>query len=160
MPYTDSVKILGVILDEVLAWSPQAALSSKKCFAALSRLRKCQNYIPQPTKLILVKSLVFPHLAYCASLFLDLSVDITRKLERYKNEALRFALDLRKFDHISFAYLTHDILIYTARCDYLSICLLASTLLNDEPQYLTAKFEARVKKTHGSRHCHAPPALS
>ena len=153
VPYSDSVKILGVVLDSSLTWSFRAAITTKKCFAALSRLRKCQNCHLEQTKLILVKTLVFPYLDYCAGLFLDMSTDICEKLQRCKNAALRFAFGLCKFDHISHLYPAHDILSFTARRDYLCICLMASILRNGEPWYLTDKFAFRQLEKTGSKRC-------
>ena len=102
--------------------------------------RKCQEFIPQPIKLMLVKSLVFPHLHYCAALFLDMTVELCGKMQRCKNAALRFALGLRKFDHITSSYAACNILEYTARRDFLCVCLLASILRVSEPRYLADKF--------------------
>ncbi|OXU27307.1 hypothetical protein TSAR_003191 [Trichomalopsis sarcophagae] len=57
----ESLKVLGVTLDSTLSWRAQCNVVARKTFAALSKLRKCRNFLPPDTRLMLVKSLVFPH---------------------------------------------------------------------------------------------------
>ena len=129
----DSIKILDVTLDSTLLWSQQCASTAKKCYGALARLRKCSDYIPRDTKLMLVKVLVFPYLNYCASLFLSLTVDMYKKLDRCKNAALRFATGVKKYEHITPTYVANGILRYRDRRAYMCICLLACILRLSEP---------------------------
>ena len=89
--YEEAVKILGVTLDNSLTWIPHCIATAKKCHAALGRLRKCNDILPSSVKLLLIKALVFPHLDYCAGLFLNLSKEMALKLDRSKNAALPFA---------------------------------------------------------------------
>ncbi|OXU21145.1 hypothetical protein TSAR_000645 [Trichomalopsis sarcophagae] len=67
-----SLKILGVVIDSTLSWREQCNIMARKCFAALSRLRKCRSYLTKDTRFLLIKTLIFPYLDYWASAFLDL----------------------------------------------------------------------------------------
>ena len=109
--------------------------------------------IPRSTKLVLVKALVFPLFDYCCGLLLDLSKEHCVKLQRCINAALRFALGLNRFEHITPAYSTHDLMKFTVRCDFMCVCLLANILANGKPSYLYDKFEFRPTNKFGSRRC-------
>ena len=61
----DSLKVLGVTIDSTLSWREQCNNTAKKTFGALARLRRCQGYLPDSTKLMLIKSRVFAYLDYC-----------------------------------------------------------------------------------------------
>ncbi|OXU26039.1 hypothetical protein TSAR_005284 [Trichomalopsis sarcophagae] len=78
----DSLKILGIVLDSTLSWREQTSATAKKCFAALSRLSKCGDSLPNRTKFMLIKALIFPYFDYCASIFLNLSDELNTKLAR------------------------------------------------------------------------------
>ena len=151
LEYSDSIKILGVTLDSTLSFRTQCTITAKKCNSTLAVLRKQKDYFPSATKLHLVKALVFPHLDYCAGLFLDLSAELTTKLVRCMNAGLRFAAGLRKSDHISPTYVSNSILTYPSRRDYLCISLLASVLTSGEPVYLSRAFNFTNKK--GLKRC-------
>ena len=69
-----------------------------------------------------MKTLVFPHLDYCAGIFLDLSKELTLKLARCKNAALRFVTGTKIFEYIIPVYREKDILNYAARRDFVAIC--------------------------------------
>ena len=133
IPPSNSVKVLGTTLDNTLSWREQCNITASKSFGALARLRKCQAYLPQSTKLILIKTLVFPYLNYCAGIFLGLSKELKLKLSRCKNAALRFATD-------SADYRDTEILTYESRRDFLAICLLARIIGTNVPQHLTELF--------------------
>ena len=58
---SETLKVLGITLDSSLSWRPQCNITAKKSFGALARLRKCGPYLPDCTKLTLVKTLIFPY---------------------------------------------------------------------------------------------------
>ena len=146
----DSLKVLGITLDSTLSWREQSNTTARNCFGVLARLRKCHGYLPQNTKLTLVKTLVFPHLYYCAGIFLDLSKELTLKLARCKNAALRFVTGTRIFEHITPVYREKEILTYAARRDFVAICLLASILRSHSPRYLAEKVSFKEPVREGS----------
>ena len=100
---------------------------------------------------MLIKSLVFPYLDYCAGIFLDLSNELVLKLSIYKNAALRFAMEIKKFEYISHVYAEQEILSYESRRDYLAICLLASILKSNAPSYLAADLSSLLRQGQAVR---------
>ena len=149
----DSFKILGVTVDRILCWRCQCNRTASKCFGTLARLRRCHAFLTRDTKLMLVKSLIFPHLDYCAGVFLDLTDECERKLARCKNAALRFVTGIKIFYHITPIYREFEIITYAARRNFLAICLLAKILLSKTPAYLSANFKFIVTDELGRRRC-------
>ena len=135
-----SLQVLGITLDNTLLWRDQCNTTAKKSFGALARLRKCQGYLPQRTKLVLIKSLVFSYFEYCGGIFLNLSKEFVLKLSRCKNAALRCATGTKLFDHITPVYRDKEILTYEARRDFLAICILMSILRTNLRSYLAKHF--------------------
>ena len=119
--YSESIKLFGVELDSTLSWDQQYNQTAEKCFAALSRLRKCRDHLPCVPRLPLIKSLGFSYLDYYAGLSLSLTDDRALKLGRCKNAALRFAVGIQRHKHITSAYIANDILTYTDRRDFLIV---------------------------------------
>jgi hypothetical protein len=64
-------------------------------------LNICRNFIPRTLKPKLVVSLIFPHFYYCDIVFQDISVEVKSKLQRIQNSCVRFACNLKKYDHVS-----------------------------------------------------------
>ena len=140
-----------MVLDSKITWRDQSNATAKKSFAALARLRKHNGFLPDATKMLLVKALIFPYFDYAAGIFLDLSDELALKLSRCKNAALRFVTGTKIFDHITHVYREHGILSFTARRDYLAISLLASIFRNGEPRYLLEDFQFRKEDRVGSK---------
>ena len=133
---SETLKILVITLDNTLSWIPQCNITAKKSFSALSRLRKCGPYLPDCTKLSLVKALAFPYFDYCAGIFLDLSNELSFKLSCCKNAVLRFATGMKTYEHITPIYNQTEIRAFDHRRDFFIIYLLASILKTNTPQYL------------------------
>lgn len=72
-----------------------------KIYRAASGLRRLRNFLPIPTKISLVQSLLLPILDYADISYPDLNDEHLRKLERMQNYCIRFIFGLRKFDHVS-----------------------------------------------------------
>jgi Reverse transcriptase (RNA-dependent DNA polymerase) len=76
--YSQTVKNLGIVMDERLTWLPQVALVRKGVNFALSRLWRFARVIPQETKKMLMKTLVIPKLLYGDIIFSQTSEEVTR----------------------------------------------------------------------------------
>ena len=105
----DSVKVLGITLDRTLSWRNQCYDTRRKGFAALARLRKLHGFLPNSTRLMLINILVFPYFDYCAGLFLGLSDELTKKLSRCKNAAVRFVTGTKIWEHITADYVANHL---------------------------------------------------
>ena len=101
IPYSKSVKNLGIIIDHNMSWDPQVSEVSRKMFASVGYLFRLRNFLPIPTKIVLAQSLLLPILDYADSCYLDLKEEQLNKLERLQNLAIRFIFGLKKYDHVS-----------------------------------------------------------
>ena len=70
---TDSLKILGVTLDEGITFKPYIQEQLKQACAKAAALRKLCKFIPQDVMIRLYKAYVLPHLKYCSPLLLGIS---------------------------------------------------------------------------------------
>ncbi|XP_014217107.1 uncharacterized protein LOC106645703 [Copidosoma floridanum] len=128
LEFSSEITVLGVVLDSELTLRAHCTAVSRKCFGTLSCLRRCRDCLPVDTQLLLVKLLVFPHLEYCASLFLGISGEMRRKLERCKNAALRFVDGTPKWYYITPVYEKYSIVSLKGKTKYVTICLLVSVM--------------------------------
>lgn len=101
IPYSKSVKNLGLTLDQCLTWNLQLEAISRKLFASAGSMRRLRNFLPTATKVELAQSLLLPVLDYADACYLDLTEDQLNKLERLQNFCIRFIFGLRKYDHVS-----------------------------------------------------------
>ena len=74
---TDSLKILGVTLDNKLSFKPHILEQLKKACAKASALRKVRKFIPPSTMIRLYKAYILPHLEYCSPLLLNTKLEDT-----------------------------------------------------------------------------------
>lgn len=101
LPFSETVKNLGLIIDSSFSWVPQINQVSRRLFAAIGSLKRWKNLLPIRTKITLAETLLLPILDYADCSYTDLNVELLNKLERLQNMAIRFIFGLRKFDHIS-----------------------------------------------------------
>ncbi|OXU17765.1 hypothetical protein TSAR_014699 [Trichomalopsis sarcophagae] len=148
----ESLKVLGVMFDCTLSWRAHCTWTARKTFALLSRLRRCQCYLTYDVRLLLIKGLIFPYLDYCASLFLGLSNELSLKLGRCKNAAIRFVTRRKIFEHITPDYVDLEILQLKTRCDFIALYLLTNVLSTNIPDYLGASLNfVSTDRPGGSR---------
>ena len=93
---TDSLKILGVALDNKLSFKPHILEQLKKTYTKASALRKVRKFIPPSTMIRLNKAYILPHLEYCSPLLLGISDGLNTKLEDTNYFILRTILGLSK----------------------------------------------------------------
>lgn len=141
IPFSDTVKNLGITFDKGLTWGPQLAITSRKMFASASSLRKLRNFLPTTTKIALAQSLLLPILDYADVCYLDLTEDQLNKLERLQNFCIRFIFGLRKYDHVSAFRTRLKWLPIRLRRNAHILSLLFSILFHPSaPRYLQERF--------------------
>jgi len=101
IPYSHSVRNLGLIMSSDLTWDNHINSICQKMFNTLRLMRsKCLG-TPRATRLLLVKSLVLSHLFYCDIIFSKLKGSLMAKVTKIFNNCLRYIYDLRLYDHLS-----------------------------------------------------------
>lgn len=101
IPFSSTVKDLGILIDSNLSWTAQLSEVSRKFYASLHSIIRFKNFLPCNTKISLVNTLLLPIIDYADICCLDLTEELLNKLERLLNTCIRFIFGLRKFDHIS-----------------------------------------------------------
>lgn len=86
---SQSIKILGVTLDENLNFKDHLRSVCKKVAGMIGVLRRLKNLIPVNAKLLLYKSAIMPHLTYCHLVWHFCTASDNRRLERLQERALR-----------------------------------------------------------------------
>jgi Reverse transcriptase (RNA-dependent DNA polymerase) len=99
--YSQTVKNLGIIMDERLTWLPQVALVHKGVNFALSRLWHFENILPLETKRCLIKTLVIPKLLFGDIIFTQTSEEVTRRFNVTFNACARFVYKVPRFHNVS-----------------------------------------------------------
>ncbi|CAK1598296.1 unnamed protein product [Parnassius mnemosyne] len=142
IPYSSTVKNLGIHFDTTFSWSHQLKEVSRKTFAAMGLLRRLRSFLPIPTKIMLAQSLLLSILDYAGASYLDVTEDQLNKLERIQNLAIRFIFGLRKYDHVSEFRLKLKWLPIRLRRNLQIVSLLYCVLFDPmTPSYLKENFK-------------------
>ncbi|XP_022816535.1 peroxisomal multifunctional enzyme type 2-like [Spodoptera litura] len=94
---SSDVKDLGLHIDNNLTWRVQIAGVCKRVTGTLRSLYRLKNFLPSSTKIMLVRSLVFPIIDYADVCYYDLNADLINKLDRLLNNCIRFIFNLRLY---------------------------------------------------------------
>ena len=97
----DKQKCLGIMLDSRLSWIQQVSETCSKIsyYLYLSAHKHCSS---ADLIKLLIESLVFPHLNYYLPVWSPpLTQQLSQRLERMQNRAVKLCKHLSKFDHVS-----------------------------------------------------------
>lgn len=141
IPFTQTVKNLGILVDSNLNWTAQVKEVSRKFFASLHSILRFKYFLPINTKISLVNSLLLPILDYADVCYLNITEEHLNKLDRLLNAGIRFIYGLRKYDHVSVYRKKLKWLPIRERRNYRILGLLYSILFDRySPEYLTKEF--------------------
>ena len=101
VPFLDTVKDLGVMLDKNLSMEGQVSTLTKSCFHQLRRIRGIKRYLPVEGRRTVVQGFVSSRLDYCNGLLYQAGEGLLDRLQRVQNAAARLISDTRKYDHVS-----------------------------------------------------------
>ena len=85
----DSIKLLGVTIDNKLNFSEHINMTCKKANQRIGVLMRLKNLVPTIAKLHLFKAAILPHLTYCHLTWHFCCLSDKRKLERTLERGLR-----------------------------------------------------------------------
>ena len=85
----NSLKLLGVVLDNKLNFSEHVKLMCSKPYSKIGVLTKMRKLVREKTKYRLFKSVILPGLNYCLIVWLFIRASDKRKLERMQEKGLR-----------------------------------------------------------------------
>ena len=90
---TYHVKLRGVLLDENLTFKQHISMKSRVAAVAMYNIKKLKKYLDRPTCLKLANALVFSHMDYCNSLFINLPSTTLAPFQRIQNLTAKIILD-------------------------------------------------------------------
>lgn len=155
IPYSDTVKNLGVIFDTTLSWTEHCNALVRKVFGTLAELRRNISYIPPNIRKILVTSLVMPHLDYPTLLFTDISDYNNVKIQRVQNACIRFITGASKSEHITPYYKSLGLLKLQDRRTLAIANMLFKIIVTGNPSYLRNKYQftcnSNLRNTRSSK---------
>lgn len=101
VPFSQTVKNLGLHINNTLTWDEHISMLSRKVFICLRSLWKVTGFADISLKKKLFCSYILPHFLYCDIVFFGMSKTCEYKLRMCFNACIRYVFGLRKFDHIS-----------------------------------------------------------
>ncbi|XP_074107215.1 uncharacterized protein LOC141532664 [Cotesia typhae] len=120
--YTNNVKYLGVILDNILSWHDQVIMVCNRSMRCLARLKMNNELFNYQIRRRLVAALILPMFDYCTAAYTDMSGTLQKKLQRKLNACIRFIFRLARHDHITPSRRSLGWLTLSGRRDFLIAC--------------------------------------
>ena len=101
----DKQKYLGIMFDSRLSWIHQVSETCSKMSYYLYLISSHKHCLSADLMKLLIESLIFPHINYCLPVWGPLlTQQLSQRLERMQNRAVRLCKHLSKFDHVSEYY--------------------------------------------------------
>ena len=115
---SSSVKLLGVHLDQHLNLKMHISQKSRAAGLAMHNLIKLRPYLDKDTCLKLANALIFSHMDYCNSLYVDLPHTTLKPFTRIQNLTAKIILNQSKLSSSTEALKELHILPVHARADF------------------------------------------
>lgn len=90
----ESDKLLGVYIDNTLAWKEHIGKLCKKISSLIYILRKNKHYLSIEQRNLFYKSYILSHIDYCSLVFCPSSPTLLDSLEKLQKRAARVILDM------------------------------------------------------------------
>ena len=137
IPLSDSVKNLGVTLDNTLSMQKFISQTCQSCYCQLRCIASVRKYLTTEAAAKLVTSLILSRLDYCNALLSGLPASSIHRLQRIQNSAARLVLRKRKSDHVTPLFHFLHWLPIAQRIDYKINTLCYKCTHNSAPLYLS-----------------------
>ena len=139
----DSVKSLGVYIDNHLTWTKHIDKISKKIASAIGALKRIRPYITTNTAVQVYQALIQPHFDYCCSVWDGLGETLSCEMQKLQNRAARVIM---RANYDASAGILLDALHWdnlSLRRAKLKAGLVFKTLKGNVPLYLQNMFSVR-----------------
>ena len=136
IPLSNSVKNLGVTLDNTLSMQRFLTQTCQSCYHQIRRIGSIRKYLSDEATAKLVTSLILSRLHYCNALLSGMSASSLSCLQRIQNTAARLVLKKKKFDHVSPLLRSLHWLPVADRVEYKLNTLCYKSIHQTAPSYL------------------------
>ena len=140
VPYSETVKNLGVWLSVDLLWNDQITFIISQINKALHPLYKNARFLPSPVKTLLIKQLIFPLFDYACLVYNSLTDFLDSKLQKIQNKCIRFIFGIPKSFHITPYRRQLHWLTTSSRRKYFLAVQTYKVLSSNKPDYLYSAF--------------------
>lgn len=120
-----SLKILGVVIDELLSFSEHCQNTIQKCYRNLSLLYPLKRILCLENKIILVNALIFSVISYAICIWgNNLSSNNCVKVDNLIKQTAKYVLNKLKYDHVT-TLICNDLewLLFKYKLMYDNICM-------------------------------------
>ena len=114
--FPQSIKTLGVTLDQDLSYKEHISDQLKKAYAKASALRRIRRFLPHDAKIKLYKAFILPHLECCSPLFVGIGTGERNRLEDGNCYILRTLIGRNKSNDELLTTAIHHALILLLKC--------------------------------------------
>lgn len=88
----ETIKYLGVIMDEKLNFEEQASVCIKKTASKVNFLYRISKKMPMETKKIVYNTIIKPQFEYCSTIYFTCKKELIEEMQKIQNRALRIIL--------------------------------------------------------------------
>ena len=151
IPFRQSVKNLGFILDCHLSMNAHVSNIPRTCYFELRRLASIHRFLTSTATATLVSAFVLSIIDYCNSLLFCSTHDVTSHLQRIQNYAARVILRLPKSSSITIPLKSLHWLPVKVRSTYKIACLCYHCHKTTAPSYVADMLHKKPWHTHNTR---------
>lgn len=145
----NTIKYLGVILDESFNWKPHIDEVCKKLSKACFLLHKCRNIFDIPTLRIIYFSIFHSHLNYCLVTWGHTYRTYLEPVIILQKRAIRFITNSDYTAHTLPLFRSLNIMPFTILIDYRTALMVQASISTNYPvsssQFLCSRYESRNK---------------
>lgn len=98
--FVSEMKYLGVILDQQLTLCKHVDFVCKKIGKKTGFFYRISDNLSQWCKLLVYNTIIYPHIAYCASLLISCNKDTINRMQLLQNKSMRIILGCSKYTPI------------------------------------------------------------
>ena len=85
----NEARSLGLLIDEHLLWTKHIDEKSKTIYSAIGALKHIRPFISESSALQIYQALILPHFDHCSSVWDELNITLSDKLQKLQNRAAR-----------------------------------------------------------------------
>ena len=139
LPQCNSIKYIGVDIDNVLSWNLQTdSISKKLVFFIISRLSRLKPVLPSQMLMYIYSSIIQPKIDYAISIWGYTTAHNINKVQRLQNRAARILTG--NFDYVNTRGIDFvnnlGLMNVTQRRDYFMLIMMFKTIHGLVPDYI------------------------
>ena len=119
-------------------------MKARAAALAMFNLKKIRPYLDQSTCLKIANALIFSHMDYCNSLFINIPKSSLHPLQRIQNFTAKIILNKSKYDSSTEALKELHILPIHVRAEYKILLLIFKSIHNMAPSYLSDLIQVKT----------------